>query len=182
MAAEPNRLDVLVGAVYDAVLDPRLWHGLADKVARTFDSTSTVVKTHSAHDQVQLLEVTKNLVIAPKEQAWAEHWHQNDLWVQRSIAFGMSRVITDSDLLSPSEFEKSGFYQDWNRHLGIYHLVGAVFPLDPHTVGVLGIHRPKQAGAYSESDRERVRCFLPHLNRALRIRQRLCVESVVPRA
>jgi DNA-binding CsgD family transcriptional regulator len=182
MAAEPNRLDVLVGSVYDAVLDQRLWHGLADKVARTFDSTSTVVKTHSAHDQVQLLEVTKNLVIAPKEQAWAEHWHQNDLWVQRSIAFGMSRVITDSDLLSPSEFEKSGFYQDWNRHLGIYHLVGAVFPLDRHTVGVLGIHRPKQAGAYSESDRERVRCFLPHLNRALRIRQRLCVESVVPRA
>jgi DNA-binding CsgD family transcriptional regulator len=94
----------------------------------------------------------------------------------------MSRVITDSDLLNPSEFEKTGFYQDWNRRLGIYHLVGAVFPLDQQTVGVLGIHRPKQAGAYGESDRQRVGRFLPHLNRALLIRHRLCVDSLVPRA
>jgi DNA-binding CsgD family transcriptional regulator len=179
---EPDPLGELVNLVYDAALDQRLWHGLAEKVAHAFDSTSTVVKTHGVNDRVQLLEVTKNLITAPKDHAWAEHWHQNDVWVQRSIALGMSRVITDGDLLSPAEFEKSGFYQDWNRHLGIYHLVGAVFPVDQHTVGVLGIHRPKQAGVYGNDDRQRVERFLPHLNRALRIRNRLCEVSLVPRA
>jgi hypothetical protein len=167
------RLDRLVNRLYDAALDERLWSGLAVEIASAFDSTSTVVKTHGIHDQVQLLEVTDNMIVAPKDQAWADHWQHNDLWVQRSVAFGMSRVVTNLDLIAPAEFEKTGYYQDWLRHLDIYHLVGAAFPVDQNTVGVLGIHRVKSAGAYAEQDRERVARFLPHLSRTLRIRQRL---------
>jgi DNA-binding CsgD family transcriptional regulator len=167
------QFDAVVSLMYDAALDPRLWRGLADKVANTFNSTSTVVKTHGVNEQVQLVEVTKNLVTAPKDRTWADHWHKRDLWVERSLAFGMSRVITDRDLLTKAQYEKSGFYQDWNRRLGIYHLVGAVFPIDQQTVGVLGIHRPERAGVYDKADKERVARFLPHLRRALRIRSRL---------
>lgn len=174
--------DSVVSLMYDAALDPRLWRGLADKVANTFNSTSTVVKTHGVDDQVQLVEVTKNLVTAPRDRAWADHWHKHDLWVERSLTFGMSRVITDRDLLTTAQYEKSGFYQDWNRRLGIYHLVGAVFPIDQQTVGVLGIHRPKQTGVYAKADRERVARFLPHLQRALRIRNRLRGISLVQHA
>src|SRR5215212_10411263 len=150
--ADPDaRLDALVNLLYDAALDERLWCGLAATIAATFDSTSTVVKTHGTDDRVQLVEVTENLVTAPKDQAWADHWHRNDLWVERSLAFGMSRIVTDEQLLPPAEFEKTGFYQDWNRHIGIYHLIGAVFPVDQQTVGVLGIHRTKQAGGYVDA-------------------------------
>jgi DNA-binding CsgD family transcriptional regulator len=176
------RLDAVVNLLYDAALDQRLWCGIAARIANTFESTSTVLKTHGVGDHVQLVEVTKNFVIAPKDQDWADHWHRNDLWVERSLALGMSRVITDGDLLPAAEFEKTGFYQDWNRHLGIYHLVGAVFPVDQQTVGVLGIHRPKEAGAYADADRQRVGQFLPHLNRALRIRKRLGDVALVQHA
>ena len=167
------RLDGLVSLLYDAALNDELWSGLAVKIAQVFDSTSTVLKTHGAGDQVHLVEITENLKMAPKQQAWAEHWHRNDLWVERSVALGMGRIGTSQELMPDSEFENSGFYQDWNRRLGIYHMVGAVFPIDAHTVGVLGIHRPKGAGPYLEEDRQRVARFLPHLNRALRMRQRL---------
>jgi DNA-binding CsgD family transcriptional regulator len=172
------RLDALIGLVYDAAVDPRLWAGLAGNIAQTFGSTSTVLKTHGPDERVQLLEVTDNLLVPRKDQAWADHWHRNDIWVERSLAFGMSRVITNLDLIPNAEYEKSGFYQDWNRHLGIYHLIGAVFPVDQHTVGVLGIHRLKRAGAYAAADRERVGRFLPHLDRALRIRHRLASVSM----
>jgi DNA-binding CsgD family transcriptional regulator len=167
------RLDELVTLVYDAALDDQLWAGLAAKIARVFDSTSTVLKTYGSADDVQLLEVTENLVVAPKNQAWADDWHRNDLWVERSVALGLGRVGTSQDLLEDAEYERTGFYQEWNRHLGIYYMVGAVFPIDRNTMGVLGIHRLKRAGAYGEEDRRRVGRFLPHLNRALRLRQRL---------
>src|SRR5688500_14759959 len=95
VSANPDpRLEGLVSLLYDAVLDDELWSGLARKIARTFDSTSTVLKTHGIADQVQLVEVTDNLIVSPKDQAWADHWHRNDLWVERSVAFGMSRIIT----------------------------------------------------------------------------------------
>jgi DNA-binding CsgD family transcriptional regulator len=167
------RLDSLVNLVYDAALDARLWSGLAPKIARAFDSTSTVLKTHGAGEHVQLVEVTDNLIVAPKDQPWADYWHRNDVWVERTVALGIGRIVTGDDLMSEAEFERSGFYQDWNRHLGIYYVVGAAFRIDQNTLGVFGIHRPKGAEPYVEEDRQRVARFLPHLNRALRMRQRL---------
>lgn len=165
-------LDTLVQRVYDAALEPSYWNGIAADVAQVFDSGSTVLKAQ-CDDSVQLMDTTDNLVVAPAEQTWADHWHANDIWVQRSVAFGLSRIITNRDLIDDREFERSDFYGDWCRRLDIYHMLGAVFPLDGGSIGVLGIHRARAAGHFARSDRRRAAVFLPHLQRALLIRQRL---------
>src|SRR3546814_19256465 len=134
-------LSDLIGHLYDAAIDERLWMGIAPRIASAFDSTSAVLKMHGG-DDVDLLDTTDNLVVAPSGQSLAEHWHRNDLWVERSIAFGMSRVITSDDLVSPAETKRTGFYQDWLRQPGIYHMVGAVFSAGRDRVGVPGIHPP----------------------------------------
>jgi DNA-binding CsgD family transcriptional regulator/PAS domain-containing protein len=166
-------LGALVQRVYDAALDDRWWAGLADSIARTFASSSTVLKAQHADSSVQLMETTENLVVAPRNQALADHWHAHDLWVERSVAHGMSRVITNRDLIADAEFERTAFYYDWCRQLDIYHMIGAVFPIDTDTIGVLGVHREQGAGHFAQRDRRRVTAFLPHLQRALRIRHRL---------
>src|SRR5687768_2859294 len=131
-------MDSLINLLYDATLDEKLWCGMASKIATAFDSTSAVLKIHSTDASVQLIEVTGNLKIAPKDEDWADHWHRHDLWVERSVAFGMSRAITSQDLITNPEFERTGFYQDWIRHLDIYHMIGAVFPVGGNSTGVLG--------------------------------------------
>jgi DNA-binding CsgD family transcriptional regulator len=163
----------LIERVYDAVGDNQLWLGIAKHIASVFDSTSVVLKMHSVDGNVQLLETTDNLVISPKDSEWAEYWHHNDLWVERSLSSGLSKVVTSQQLVQVAEFERSGFYQDWNRKLGIYHMVGSVFPVATNTNGVLGIHRDKRAGVYEECDRHSLAQFLPHLQRALRMHHRL---------
>jgi DNA-binding CsgD family transcriptional regulator/PAS domain-containing protein len=172
-----TRLSGLIGDLYDAAIDERLWAGIAPRIATAFDSTSAVLKIHGGND-VDLLDTTENLVVAPSDRSLAEHWHRNDLWVERSIAFGMSRVITSDDLVSPAETKRNGFYQDWLRQLGIYHMVGAVFPAGHNRVGVLGIHRPHRAGYYSDADRQGVEILLPHLQRALQLGRRLAGTSL----
>jgi DNA-binding CsgD family transcriptional regulator len=86
--------------------------------------------------------------------------------VERSARFGVGRIVTDHDLVSPSEQRGSGFYQEWLRALDIFHMVGAVFPGSDGALGVLGIHRPERAGAYADADRHKVSILLPHLQRA----------------
>ncbi|MCP2936090.1 hypothetical protein NK983_25715, partial [Salmonella enterica subsp. enterica serovar Typhimurium] len=105
---------------------------------------------------MDLLECTDNLVVAERDRAWAEDWHRRDLWVERSVAHGLSRVITDEDLVTPEEQARSGFYQEWLRHLDIHHMLGAVFQAADGVIGVLGIHRTREAGAYSEVERSKV--------------------------
>lgn len=166
-------LSRLIAHLYDAAMDPALWPGTADRIAQALGSTSAVLKLHADDGQVALLECTDNLIVSARDQAWADDWHRRDLWVERSVQYGMGRVITDDDLVSPQEQRSSGFYQEWLRHLDIHHLLGAVFPAGAGSVAVLGIHRPAAAGRYRRRERDQAVILLPHLQRALRLRQQL---------
>ena len=174
---DESRLSELIAHLYDAAADSALWHGTAGRIAGAFGSSSAVVKLHGAGAQVDLLECTGNLVVAGRDQAWADDWHRRDLWVERSVACGMSRVITDEDLVTPEEQARSGFYQEWLRHLGIHHMLGAVFPAADGAIGVLGIHRARAAGAYGAVERRQAALVLPHLQCALRLGQRFAAAA-----
>jgi DNA-binding CsgD family transcriptional regulator len=167
-----DRLSELIGRVYDAAMDGDLWAGVAPKIAEAFESSSAVLKLHDG-PEVHLLECTQNMIVPESRREWAEYWHRRDLWVERTVAFGLSIIVTDQDLVSPEEQRKSGFYQEWLRELDIFHLVGTAFSTGDGAIGVLGVHRPEQAQDYSRVDRHRAALFLPHLQRALEVGQRL---------
>ena len=171
------RLSGLISHLYDAAVDDSLWAGTATRIAETLGSTSTVLKLHGDNARVNLLECTDNLMVSEREQAWADDWHRKDLWVERSVAYGMQRIITDEDLVTREEQARSGFYQEWLRHLDIHHMLGAVFPAADGAIGVLGIHRPQGAGAYTGHERRQAALVLPHLQRALRLGQRFAAVS-----
>lgn len=168
-------LSALIAHLYDAAMDASSWPGTAARIAKALGSTSTVVKLHGECGHVSLLECTSNLVVSGRDQAWADDWHRRDLWVERSVAHGVGRIITDEDLVRPDEQPRSGFYQEWLPRLGIHHMLGAVFPVSRGVMGVLGIHRPRGAGAYTDEERRRAAIVLPHLQRALQIGQRFAV-------
>lgn len=172
-ATAESRLSDLIDHLYDAAVDERLWTGLASRIAEVFDSSSTVVKIHGDDGCVLLLETTDNLVISAPEQAWADHWHRNDLWVERSVAVGLSQVITSEEIVSGEEQRHSAYYQEWLRRLDIHHMLGATFPVADGQIGVLGIHRPRTANQYTEDDRRKATLLLPHFQRALRLGRRL---------
>lgn len=167
------RLTELIAHLYDAALDDALWTGTAGRIAEAFGSSSAVVKLHGADARIDLLEHTDNLAVPPAREAWAQEWHRRDLWVERSLAHGMSKIITGDDLATPQEQAQSGFYQEWLAELEIHHMIGAVFPAVDGAVGVIGIHRPQASGQYLAEDRRRAALLLPHLRRALQLGQRL---------
>lgn len=168
-----NGLSTLVGQLYDASLDGSQWTGMASTIAATFNANSAVLKLHNGAN-VQLLECTDNLQVPQARLDWANHWHQNDLWVNRAVARSVETIFTDRDLVTPREQRESGFYQEWLRELDIYHVVGTLFPVgDDGALGVLGIHRPKTARHFGTRDRQRAAFLLPHLQRAFHLSQRL---------
>lgn len=172
-----RRISELIARLYDAAMDETLWRGTAALVADALGSTSAVLKLHRSGDSVALLECTDNLIVSENERAWAEDWHRKDLWVQRSVAYGMSRIVTSDDLVTLTEQARSGFYQEWLSRLDIHHMLGTVFPAEDGAIGVLGIHRPRKAGAYSTSERRQASLVLPHLQRAVNLGMRLAARS-----
>lgn len=168
----------LIGRVYDAALDDKLWADIAPQTADTFGSTSTAVHLRNTRDDgANLLAMTQNYDGMALE-TYTSYYAQRDVWVQRAVAFGLSKVVASKDLISDAEFERTEICSDWAKPLGIFYLVGAVFPVSNDELGVLGIHRPRASGNYTEDEKALVGQFLPHLQRALQIRRRLADPAI----
>ncbi|HEY4276177.1 MAG TPA: helix-turn-helix transcriptional regulator [Rhizomicrobium sp.] len=165
--------DDLIGHLYDAAVDARLWRGMAGKIATAFDSTSTIVKFHGGDGGVELLEMTENMVVPDQRREWAEDWHRRDLWVHRTVANGMDKIVTAEMLVTPEEQRSSGFYGEWLSYFDIFHVVGAAFSMGEGAIGILGIHRPRDGAAYDAQDRHRTALLLPHLARTVRLGRQL---------
>jgi DNA-binding CsgD family transcriptional regulator len=175
MNKPPHQFDdllQLIDNVYAAALDEAAWSNLAPQIARTFDSTSTTFQIQRIGDSSQILSMTDN--VNARIDDYRAHYWQRDIWVERAVQLiGMSHVGASADIVTDKEFQETEFYRDWCRHLDVFYVVGAVFPSGPGTLGVLGIHRPRPAGTYEEEDKYLVSRFLPHLQRALRVRDQL---------
>ena len=180
MSKPPKHLDrllELIDNVYEAALDDGRWWSLAPRIAETFGSTSTTLQIQRIGDSSQILSMTDN--VNARIGDYRKHYWQRDIWVERAVQLiGMSRVGSSRDMVSDTEFQETEFYRDWCRHLDVFYVVGAVFPSGPGELGVLGIHRPRSAGSYEENDKHVGSRFMPHLQRALRIRDQLAQAAV----
>jgi DNA-binding CsgD family transcriptional regulator len=183
MRKESRRLEPLlelIDMVYAAAVNEVTWSDLAPQIARTFDSTSTNLQIQRAGGTSEILSMTENVGV--RINAYLEHYWQRDIWVERAKQnVGLSQVGASADIVTDVEFQDTEFYRDWCRHLDVFYVVGAVFPTGPNDLCVLGVHRPRQAGTYDREDKYWVSRFLPHLQRALRVRDRLGATALTQR-
>jgi DNA-binding CsgD family transcriptional regulator len=176
MNAQPAQLLPLIERVYAAALDGRCWQPLAPEIARSFDSTSTTLMVQEA-GAPQILAMTEN--VSTGLNAYRQYYWNRDVWIEGGKKLGISQVGASQDLLPDTEFEETEFYRDWCRHMDVFYVVGSVFRVGHNNLGVLGIHRPRAAGTYQDEDKSLVARFLPHIQRALQIRNRLGQAALV---
>jgi len=175
---DDGRMLDLIGIVYDAALDERLWASLAGRVASAFEASSMGLRLRSPRTgRGALLASTDNL-LASNVHEYTTHYWRHDKWAIRGAELGMSRVVVSKELISDEELERSEWYCDWVRKGDIFYILGVVFPVgDGDSVG-LGIHRARREGDFDKRDKRPVVQFLPHLQRALQLRRRLFASNV----
>jgi DNA-binding CsgD family transcriptional regulator len=172
MKGSKDPLLALIGDVYSMASGSSPWADIAPRIASAFNAPSAQVTINRSGATLHRVSMTDN--IRAHYPDYQRYYCQKDLWVKRAAdRLDLSQVALGEDLISASEFISSEFYYDWCRRLDIFHLVGAVFDTGQGSLGVLGIHRPRESSAFNELDRHRVGLFLPHLERAVRLWQLL---------
>jgi DNA-binding CsgD family transcriptional regulator len=160
----------LIDSVYEAAIDEKYWQALAPQIAKVFYSTGTNLMVQEA-GVPRILTITDN--ISSTMGAYRHYFWDRDVWVQGAKGFGISQVVASQDFITDADFQETEFYREWVRHLDLFYMVGSVFRSGPNELGVLGVFRPRAAGTYQESDKLLATRFLPHLQRALQIRNQL---------
>ncbi|MFM0337415.1 hypothetical protein [Paraburkholderia fungorum] len=82
----------------------------------------------------------------------------------------VGRVVRGEDIVPDTEFLNSEFYNDFGRHAGFRHMIGGL--LDAETATTISFTRDAAAGSFEERDRRTLQSLMPHLQRALQLRNR----------
>lgn len=165
-----------VETIYRAVEEPELWADALAAVLRAdagvTGSLTTFVPGNSRADFVAERGFSERAL-----ELYAEYFYSVDpmgsLWMRPSPG-----VVLGQDHVPPEVFARSEIWNDYSRvHLDAFHIIGASLPLFDGHLGVISLQRPRAAAAFGRDDQRKLGRFLPHLQTALRLRQRLVSVS-----
>jgi DNA-binding CsgD family transcriptional regulator/PAS domain-containing protein len=107
---------------------------------------------------------------------YAQQWSNRDIRAIRSRERGyfLKRdVITDRDVVSPTEMETDPFYSDLLRRHGLKYFAAAIVSPDPRIEVALSVQRARGKVEYSEDELNVLERLAPHVERSLRLSIRL---------
>jgi DNA-binding CsgD family transcriptional regulator/PAS domain-containing protein len=170
----------LIASLYDAALGHRSWDEVGPALVKELGGLTLMMSVH--HPDSAFVEVVATLGMTPQDLAdYATHYARYDLWTEGALKKRLiGRALLGSEIVEDRVLQGSLIYNEFLRpKLNMHHLAGAILPMDDGCHVVLGIHRPPDAPAYSTTDASRLNRLLPHLQRALEVRQRLRATDAI---
>ena len=177
--AEERDLHAVVSEIYAAALEANGLDKLAAIVAEALGTRSGFLALLDRPEpgqaalpaMVGLPSATENFDDWART-AYAEHYHQCNLWFEKGVRRGFPAIVLGQELVSPEQLIASEWYE-YCRRLDAFHVLGAQFHVDGQLSGQFGAHRPRGSSSFDEASRRTMSVLLPHLQRALQIQLRL---------
>ena len=164
---DSKRLPILIGDIYDAVIDPAQRNDVLDKIASfTGGHSGGLLSKHSLSKS----EVLYCYVGADPNslQVYSESYPKLDPTAD-SPCFGVEQVVSATDLVPYEEFRRGRFYREWARPHGWVDVASAVIEKSATSCTFLSVVRHEANGLVDDEMRRRMTLLIPHVRRALLI-------------
>lgn len=172
MLRETQLVD-LIGRIYDAALDPKLWPNVLARLVEIFHGRSGCLYEQDPVDG--RMRVLASLNLSPQGFAdYEAYYWKKDIWTPKPDVFSVG-TVSASHLTTPDRVLRcSEFYHDFMQPNRLGYAVGGFPVAEGQRMFLLGIHRPTRHGPYDDANEVRdLQRLFPHLKRALQIQHRL---------
>jgi DNA-binding CsgD family transcriptional regulator/PAS domain-containing protein len=163
--------------IYDAALHPEGWPAALLAIVNDLGARDVAL---GVFNSATMVNETINLPIDPyfKDQ-YESHWAtRNFLW-ERTARLQIGEIFSFDSVMPRQEFSQTAFYNEWWRPQGLDRVMGMNLISKGHTSAVITIYRPDSRPDFSNSDRRKFLSLLPHLVRAVEIRECLAHSKSV---
>jgi DNA-binding CsgD family transcriptional regulator len=168
-------LTVLIQLIYDAAYDPSRWPVFLEQYAEAIGAPSVVFVVHDLNDHSA--NAYEDFGYDPAwRKPYEQHYAARNVWMQRAsewlrpgIVMGSQQTTTDAELLTTE------FYNDFLRPQDYFYSYGGIIAQEATLTSYLTAMRSKSAGPFQEREFVLLRQLLPHLQTAVRLRQRTAV-------
>lgn len=169
----PLKENDLVEALYDAALGQRPWAEVTRSLMDHMAGMTLMLSVLNSRSQAVEVVATQGMSVQHLRDYG--HFAPHDLWVSgfmKQRLFG--RALAGSQFVDERVLMNSYIYNEYLRpKMDVHYIAGSVVQLDGGCIGVIGTYRPHDAHDFSRGEAKRLERLLPHLQRALQIRQRL---------
>ena len=167
-----------IGTLYDAASGSVAWIDVGAELRRLFaaDRAGLIVPTAVGRPQELLAPV------GDAEAAYAAYFHSVDpirRQAQRDFAEApqhhLMRAKLGSEIVPEHELLRSEYYTDFARHHGRRYVVGGI--LGRKNATPIGLYRAETSCPFTPEDCRLLEMLLPHVQRALDLRERLAAQD-----
>jgi DNA-binding CsgD family transcriptional regulator/PAS domain-containing protein len=172
---QEDALDAVIADVYEAPLRPDNWASVVGWISDRLRGAAVICCVADLKRGMQFSADANN---DPQYQALChEHYGtpQTNPAFKAALLSPPMTIVPRERFLSDRELLRDGLYNDTMRPQNLWHGVVVKMHADNGSLASLNILRGKSAGSFGTDELELLAHLLPHLNRALRLRQRLGV-------
>jgi DNA-binding CsgD family transcriptional regulator/PAS domain-containing protein len=165
---ETAQLSNLIGNIYDAVLEPALWTGVLESVARFLGGSAATIFWQDGirKEGNSYYNFGAN---ARYEQLYFDKYIKFDPLSAAYFMLDVGEVTSNSMLIPPAEFFETRFYREWVQPQGWIDNVFAILERSATSISVFAAFRHERDGLADDNARRRLRLITPHLRRAVLI-------------
>ena len=175
----------VVGKVYDAAVDPKVWPAALDAIRGFADSKTAVLMSHDVFDKSPPWQVEVG-----HGEAWTRLYHEKYLggnpFMDDVPDLDTGEQIYASSRPQYATLFESDFYNGWLKPQGLIDATLLVIEKSMNNMTTLSNIRSEDQGLFDEAAMARIRLLFPHLRRAVLIgraledqRRRLADDAAV---
>ncbi len=171
--AEWEVLNGLIGRIYDSVLEPERWNETLAEITGALCPLSweaAFILWESTSPPGARFVAASGLA-AGVQEIYCAVYAGNHPWSRKLMRYGNGSVVDSNDILTREEFAESEFFRNFLQPWGIDRMVAVL--LDQRGPDRLGLMLPGPGDRDLEKLKRGLRVLAPHMQRAMRISDRI---------
>ena len=164
---EADILSVLIGEIYDAALNSRLWPSALRQAAEFIGGSAAALYSKDAASKRGAVYFDDGGVPPHYRQLYFDKYIQLDPSTTAQYLMKIGEPFGTGDVISYGEFLRSRFYQEWVKPQRLVDCVNAILDKTATSIAVFGVFRHERQGVVDDESRRRMSLIIPHIRRAI---------------
>lgn len=172
-SAEWEVLNELIGHIYDSVLHPERWNETLARITGALGPLrwESAFILWESNNPPRARFVAASGLAAGIQEIYTAVYAGNHPWSRKFMRYANGSVVDSYDIMTREEFYETEFFRNFLKPYGIDRLVGVL--LDRRDGERLGLMMPGPGDRDAESLKRGLRVLAPHIQRAMRLSDRI---------
>jgi DNA-binding CsgD family transcriptional regulator len=166
--SESEELSALIGDIYDAALDPKLWQQVLPRSAQFVGGPAASLFSKDAARKSG--DFAYDCGIDPYyRQLYFEKYIKLDPLTIGHFYAEVEKPVAVADIMSYTEFLETRAFQEWGRPQGLVDVLNVALEKTSTSAAMYCVFRHERDGQVDAEMRRRMQLIVPHLRRAVLI-------------